>query len=109
VTWFRPVQYRVRTLPELPEGKTGICLNVNGDRAGAHSVVDMGGWIGGQADYVMAPYAHFNLLKFPNKVGAGKDRGPDPALRHIPTGYDGAVKAGVTTGSTVYVAPAAGP
>ena len=33
------------------EGKTGICLNVNGDRAGAaFGYVDMGGWVGGQAD-----------------------------------------------------------
>jgi glutathione-independent formaldehyde dehydrogenase len=44
---------------------TGICLNVNGDRAGgAYGYVDMGGWIGGQAEYVMVPYADFNLLKF---------------------------------------------
>src|SRR5260370_2027530 len=51
------------------EGKTGICLNVNGDRAGgAFGYVDMGGWIGGQADYVMAPYADFKLLKFPTKA-----------------------------------------
>jgi len=27
----------------------------------------MGGWIGGQACYVMVPYADFNLLKFPDK------------------------------------------
>jgi len=32
--------------------------------------VDMGGWIGGQADYVMVPYADFNLLKFPEKAQA---------------------------------------
>ena len=30
----------------------------------------MGGWIGGQADYVMVPYADFNLLKFPDKAHA---------------------------------------
>jgi glutathione-independent formaldehyde dehydrogenase len=47
---------------------TGICLNVNGDRAGgAYGYVDMGGWIGGQAEYVMVPYADFNLLKFLTK------------------------------------------
>jgi glutathione-independent formaldehyde dehydrogenase len=28
----------------------------------------MGGWIGGQSEYVMVPYADFNLLKFPDKV-----------------------------------------
>src|ERR1700738_4036522 len=90
------------------EGKTGICLNVNGDRAGgAFGYVDMGGWIGGQADYVMAPYADFNLLKFPDKDQALEKIEDLTLLSDIfPTGYDGAVKAGVTTGSTVYVAGA---
>ena len=32
----------------------------------------MGGWIGGQAEYVMVPYADFNLLKFPDKEKAKK-------------------------------------
>ena len=27
----------------------------------------MGGWVGGQAEYVMVPYADWNLLKFPDK------------------------------------------
>src|SRR6202007_3047993 len=49
-------------------GDTGVCLTVNEGRAGgAYGYVDMGGWIGGQAKYVMIPYADFNLLKFPNK------------------------------------------
>src|SRR6195256_3888602 len=48
--------------------KTGICLNVNPARAGgAYGYVDMGGWVGGQAEYVMVPYADFNLLRFPDK------------------------------------------
>src|SRR5258707_3577611 len=90
------------------EGKTGICLNVNGDRAGgAFGYVDMGGWIGGQAEYVMAPYADFNLLKFPDKDRALEKIEDLTLLSDIfPTGYDGAVKAGVTTGSAVYVAGA---
>ena len=50
------------------EGKTGICLNVNPARPGAaYGYVDMGGWVGGQAEYVMCPYADFNLLKIPNR------------------------------------------
>ena len=90
------------------EGKTGICTNVNGERAGAaFGYVDMGGWIGGQADYVMAPYADFNLLKFPDKDQALEKIEDLTLLSDIfPTGYDGAVQAGVTTGSTVYVAGA---
>jgi glutathione-independent formaldehyde dehydrogenase len=89
-------------------GKTGICLNVNGDRAGAaFGYVDMGGWIGGQADYVMAPYADFNLLKFPDKDRAMAKIKDLTLLSDIfPTGYHGATQAGVTTGSTVYVAGA---
>jgi glutathione-independent formaldehyde dehydrogenase len=31
----------------------------------------MGGWIGGQAEYFMVPYADFNLLKFPDKATLG--------------------------------------
>jgi len=49
-------------------GQTGICLNVNPARPGAaYGYVDMGGWVGGQAEYVMVPYADWNLLKFPDK------------------------------------------
>src|SRR6185503_7348312 len=52
------------------EGKTGICLSVNPARPGAaYGYVDMGGWVGGQAEYVMVPYADFNLLKLPNEDG----------------------------------------
>ena len=88
------------------EGKTGICLHVNPARPGAaYGYVDMGGWVGGQAEYVMVPYADFNLLKFPD---------PDQALEKIrdltllsdifPTGFHGAVSAGVGPGSFVYIA-----
>jgi glutathione-independent formaldehyde dehydrogenase len=90
------------------EGKTGICLNVNPDRPGAaYGYVDMGGWAGGQAKYVMVPYADFNLLKFPDKGQAmAKIRDLTLLSDIFPTGYHGAVTAGVGTGSTVYVAGA---
>ncbi len=89
-------------------GDTGVCLNVNPDRPGsAYGYVDMGGWVGGQAEYALVPYADWNLLKFPD---------PEQALEKIldltmlsdifPTGYHGAYTAGVTSGSTVYVAGA---
>lgn len=87
---------------------TGVCLTVNPSRAGgAFGYVDMGGWVGGQAKYVMVPYADFNLLKFPDR---------DQALAKIldltmlsdilPTGFHGAVTAGVGVGSMTYVAGA---
>src|SRR6201993_1689710 len=90
------------------EGKTGICLNVNPARPGAaYGYVDMGGWRGGQAEYVMVPYADFNLLKFPDRDQAiDKIRDLTMLSDIFPTGYHGAKTAGVTTGSTVYVAGA---
>ena len=89
-------------------GQTGICLNVNPSRPGAaYGYVDMGGWVGGQAEYVMVPYADFNLLKFPDKDQAMEKIRDLTLLSDIfPTGYHGAVSAGVGPGSTVYVAGA---
>jgi glutathione-independent formaldehyde dehydrogenase len=88
------------------ERYTGVCLNVNPARPGAaYGYVDMGGWVGGQAEYVLVPYADFNLLKFPDKAQAMEKIQDLTCLSDIlPTGYHGAVSAGVTTGSTVYVA-----
>jgi len=90
------------------EGKTGICLNVNPARPGAaYGYVDMGGWVGGQAEYVMVPYADFNLLKFPDRDRAMEKIRDLTLLSDIfPTGYHGAVTAGVGPGSVVYVAGA---
>jgi len=90
------------------EGKTGICLNVNPERPGsAYGYVDMGGWVGGQAEYVMVPYADFNLLKFPDKDQAmDKIRDLTMLSDIFPTGFHGAYSAGVRPGSTVYVAGA---
>ena len=89
-------------------GKTGICLNVNPDRPGsAYGYVDMGGWVGGQAEYVLVPYADWNLLKFPNRDQALEKIMDLTMLSDIlPTGFHGAVMAGVGVGSTVYIAGA---
>jgi glutathione-independent formaldehyde dehydrogenase len=88
------------------EGKTGVCLNVNPDRPGsAYGYVDMGGWVGGQAEYALVPYADWNLLRFPDKAQAMEKIRDLAMLADIfPTGYHGAVTAGVGTGSSVYVA-----
>ncbi len=90
------------------EQQTGVCLNVNPSRAGgAYGYVDMGGWIGGQAEYVMVPYADFNLLKFPDKDQAREKIRDLTMLSDIlPTGFHGAVTAGVGVGTTVYIAGA---
>ena len=90
------------------EGNTGVCLNVNPDRPGsAYGYVDMGGWVGGQAEYVMVPYADWNLLKFPDKDQAMEKILDLTMLSDIfPTGFHGVYTAGVGPGSTVYVAGA---
>jgi glutathione-independent formaldehyde dehydrogenase len=90
------------------EGKTGICLTVNPDRPGsAYGYVDMGGWTGGQAQYVMVPYADFNLLKFPDRDRAMEKVRDLTMLSDIfPTGFHGCVTAGVGPGATVYIAGA---
>ena len=103
-----PVQHRVRRAPELHGTADRDLSEREPARPGAaYGYVDMGGWVGGRAEYVMVPYADFNLLKFPD---------PDQAMAKIkdltllsdifPTGYHGAVTAGVGPGSTVYVAGA---
>ena len=90
------------------EGHTEVCLRVNPSRpGGAYGYVDMGGWPGGQAEYAMVPYADWNALVFPNRDQA-MERILDLAMLAdiFPTGYHGCVTAGVTTGSTVYIAGA---
>jgi glutathione-independent formaldehyde dehydrogenase len=89
-------------------GDTGVCLNVNPARPGAaYGYVDMGGWIGGQSEYVMVPYADFNLLKFPDNDQAMEKITDLTLLSDIlPTGFHGAVTAGIKPGSIAYVAGA---
>ncbi len=68
----------------------------------------MGGWRGGQAEYVMVPYADFNLLKLGSMSGGAMDKIMDLAMLSdiLPTGFHGCVTAGVVPGSTVYIAGA---
>jgi glutathione-independent formaldehyde dehydrogenase len=90
------------------EGHTGVCENVNPDRPGsAYGYVDMGGWVGGQAEYALVPYADWNLLKFPDRDQAMEKILDLTMLSDIfPTGFHGAYTAGVKPGSTVYIAGA---
>jgi glutathione-independent formaldehyde dehydrogenase len=90
------------------EGRTDVCENVNPDRPGsAYGYVDMGGWVGGQAEYVLVPYADWNLLKFPDRDQAMEKILDLAMLADIfPTGFHGCVSAGVKPGATVYIAGA---
>ena len=72
------------------ERNTGVCLTVNPGRAGgAYGYVDMGGWIGGQAEYVMIPYADFQLLKFPDKAQAMEKMQDLTCLTDIVSDFNG--------------------
>jgi glutathione-independent formaldehyde dehydrogenase len=89
-------------------GLTNLCLTTNPEIPGAaYGYVSMGGWVGGQAEYVMVPYADFNLLKFPDKQQA-MEKIKDLALLSdvFPTGFHGAMEAKVGAGSFVYIAGA---
>src|SRR3954465_9652619 len=90
------------------EGHTGVCEHVNPDRPGsAYGYVDMGGWVGGQAEDGLVPYADWNPPRFPDRAQALEKILDLAMLSDIfPTGYHGCVSAGVTTGSTVYIAGA---
>ncbi len=92
-------------------GKTGICLTVNPASGVAIPATSTSGReeleVGGQAEYVMVPYADFNLLKFPDKDEALAKIKDLTLLSDIfPTGFHGAYSAGVGPGTTVYVAGA---
>jgi glutathione-independent formaldehyde dehydrogenase len=90
------------------EQKTNACLHVNDKRAGgSYGYADMGGWPGGQAEYLLVPYADFNLLKLPSKeVSMPKIKDLAYITDILPTGYHGAFSAGVHIGSSVYIAGA---
>jgi len=81
---------------------------VNPARAGAaYGYVDMGGWVGGQAEYVMVPYADFNLLKFPDKdVAMAKIKDLTLLSDIFPDRISRRSTAGVGPGMVAYVAGA---
>jgi glutathione-independent formaldehyde dehydrogenase len=86
---------------------THLCLTTNDQPGAAYGYVGMGPWQGGQAEYVMVPYADFNLLKFPD-ADMAKEKLLDLAMLSdiFPTGFHGALNAGVGVGKTVYIAGA---
>lgn len=89
------------------ERHTDVCMNVNDQvDCGAYGF-NLGNWQGGQADYLMVPYADWNLLRFPDKDQAMEKILDLTLLSDIlPTGYHGCIAAGCKTGSTIYIAGA---
>ena len=85
-------------------GWTSFCLRTNpteGVDGAAYGYAQMGPYQGGQAEYLRVPFADFNLLPLP----PGKDFERDFTMLSdiFPTGYHGAVLAGVVPGDTVAV------
>jgi glutathione-independent formaldehyde dehydrogenase len=85
-------------------GYTHACLTTNPENAGAaYGYAGMGPYKGGQAEYVLVPYADFNCLKLPGTPG---DQYEDDFLLLsdvFPTGFHAAELAGVTPGKTVAI------
>jgi glutathione-independent formaldehyde dehydrogenase len=89
------------------ERHTDTCMNANDEMDCAAYGFNLGGWDGGQAEYMLVPWADWNLLKFPDKQQAMEKIKDLTLLSDIlPTRFHGCVTAGVQPGMTVYVAGA---
>lgn len=85
-------------------GHTEACLTMNPEAPhAAYGYAGMGPYQGGQAEFVLVPYADFNCLKLPGKPG---DEWEDDFLLLsdvFPTAYHATELACVTPGKTVAV------
>ncbi len=85
-------------------GHTEACLTMNPEAPhAAYGYAGMGPYQGGQAEFVLVPYADFNCLKLPGKPG---DEWEDDFLLLsdvFPTAYHATELACVTAGKTVAV------
>lgn len=84
-------------------GNTHACLTMNKQPHAAYGYAGMGPYQGGQAEYVLVPYADFNCLKLPGTPG---DEYEDDFLLLsdvFPTGYHATELAAVTPGKTVAI------
>jgi glutathione-independent formaldehyde dehydrogenase len=103
-----PFNVACGTCRNCKERHTDVCLRSNEELGycGAYGF-NLGGWQGGQAEYMLVPWADFQLLKFPEKDQAlEKIRDLTLLSDILPTGYHGCIEARVRTGATVYIAGA---
>ncbi len=85
-------------------GFTNACLTVNPEGiGGGYGYVGMGHYRGGQAEYVRVPYAEVNCLKLPGEPHDEREDDFVLLADVFPTGYHGAVLAGVHAGTSVAV------
>lgn len=84
-------------------GLTGFCLTVNPGTAGAaYGFAGMGGFQGGQAEYLRVPYGDFNCLKLPEDA---REKQTDYVMLSdiFPTGWHCTILAGMQPGDSVVV------
>jgi len=95
------------------ERKFSACLNTNPEAeeakmgGGIFGYAAAGGWAGGMAEYMLVPWADFNLLKIPNKEKSMhyiKDLAFVTDI--LPTAMHGCMEAKVRYGKTVFIAGA---
>ena len=111
VTWIKPgdrvsVPFNIAcgSCRNCVNGWTSFCLRMNpteGVDGAAYGYAQMGPYQGGQAEYLRVPFADFNLLPLP--AGTEFERDFTMLSDIFPTGYHGAVLAGVSPGDTVVV------
>ena len=111
VSWIKPgdrvsVPFNIAcgTCRNCVAGWTSFCLRTNpteGVDGAAYGYAQMGPYQGGQAEYLRVPFADFNLLPLP--PGTEFERDFTMLSDIFPTGYHGAVLAGVVPGDTVAV------
>jgi glutathione-independent formaldehyde dehydrogenase len=86
-------------------GLTNYCLVANPDpqiAGAAYGFADMGPWNGGQAEYLMVPWADFNCLLLPEDA-AQKQNDYVMLADIFPTGYHATDMAGVGPGESVVI------
>lgn len=84
-------------------GNTHACLTMNQQPHAAYGYAGMGPYQGGQAEYVLVPFADFNGLKLPGKPG---DQWEDDFLLLsdvFPTAFHATELAAVTPGKSVAI------
>ncbi|OZM77890.1 glutathione-independent formaldehyde dehydrogenase [Pseudonocardia sp. MH-G8] len=85
-------------------GLTNYCLTANEpDMAGgAYGFADMGGWAGGQAEYLRIPWGDFQCLRLPEDA---KDKQNDYTMLSdiLPTGWHAVEMSGLVPGETIVI------
>ncbi|TCP38829.1 threonine dehydrogenase-like Zn-dependent dehydrogenase [Tamaricihabitans halophyticus] len=85
-------------------GLTNYCLAANEpDMAGgAYGFADMGGWAGGQAEYLRIPWGDFQCLRLPDDA---KEKQNDYTMLSdiLPTGWHAVEMSGLVPGETIVI------